>query len=323
MYDYGNVTLEALPVRQAPETVPSVATVDVHKLLNLWASELSPASRETYSACLQDFTRYTNSLDVADAVSRLLASGKSSAKAVLIQYKADLHEGRGLAPNTVNLRLAALKSLLAFAEGLDVITWSVRVKPLKATVLRDTRGPSTSAVSAMIDAAGDRGDAKGTRDVAIMRCFHDLGLRRNELRMIDLADVDLEAGTVSILGKGRTEKQRLTLPAATCRALATWLEARGDQPGAIFTSVSNHGKGQRMSGAAIYSVIRSLGRAAGVTTSPHRLRHRSITTACELEVDLGKVQRFSRHQSVEMIGRYRDNLEDAGGAIACKVAATV
>ena len=314
---------DQLPAVVAPEAVPSVATVDVPRLLNLWASELSPASRETYSACLVDFTRFACCLDVADAVGRLLAAGKSAAKALLIAYKSDLFEARGLSPNTTNLRLAAVKSLLAFAEGLDLIGWTVKVKPIASTVLRDTRGPSTEAVKGMIAAAGSRGDAKGSRDTCIMRMFHDLGLRRKELRGIDLADVDLEAGTVSILGKGRTEKQRLTLPAPTCRALADWLAVRGDHDGAVFTSLSNRGRGQRMTGAAIYSVIRGLGRAAGVTTSPHRLRHRSITTACECEPDLGKVQRFSRHTSHDMVMRYRDGLEDAGGAIAALVAATV
>ena len=43
---------------------------------------------------------------------------------------------------------------------------------------------------------------------------------------LDSTDLDLEAGTVAVLGKGRTAKVPLTLPEPTQDALRAWLEAR-------------------------------------------------------------------------------------------------
>ncbi len=48
--------------------------------------------------------------------------------------------------------------------------------------------------------------------MAILRCLYDLGLRRAEVVRLDLEDLDLAGGTVGILGKGRTQKMKLTLP---------------------------------------------------------------------------------------------------------------
>ena len=61
--------------------------------------------------------------------------------------------------------------------------------------------------------------AKGIRDRAILRLLHDLALRRGEVVGLDAKDLDLEAGTVAVLGKGRTGKVNLSLPEPTREAL--------------------------------------------------------------------------------------------------------
>jgi integrase/recombinase XerC len=73
------------------------------------------------------------------------------------------------------------------------------------------------------------------RDRALLRCLYDLGLRRAEVLNLDLEDLDLEAGTVAVLGKGRTSKVKLTLPPETRKALEAWIGVRGVAPGPLFT----------------------------------------------------------------------------------------
>ena len=53
------------------------------------------------------------------------------------------------------------------------------------------------------------------RDRAVVRLLFDLGLRRIEVGRLDRADLDLRAATLDVLGKGRREKVRLTLPGPT------------------------------------------------------------------------------------------------------------
>jgi integrase len=290
--------------------------------MDRWASTLSKQTQTTYSAALVDFTAFAGSVDAAAALSGLCA-GRQRAKIILIEYQASMHKVRELAPATVNLRLAAIKSFLAFAEDLDVIDWTIRIKPIKSAILRDTSGPGVDALQGMLDQANDRDDAKGRRDTAIVRLLFDLGLRRKEVVGLDLVDVDLVTGRLSVLGKARTEKEWITLPPETSRAIAAWIEFRGSDDGPLFIGLHRGAKGDRLSGQAVYAVIRALGDGQGLKTSPHRIRHSAITTACSVEKDLHRVKRFSRHQSTEMINRYVDGLEDAGGETAKLVAATL
>ena len=67
-----------------------------------------------------------------------------------------------------------------------------------------------------------------------MRFLHDMALRRAEAVGIDLADLDFEAGTVEVLGKGKTAKVRLTMPPPVRAAVTAWLDDRGREPGPLF-----------------------------------------------------------------------------------------
>src|SRR5262249_51969475 len=108
----------------------------------------------------------------------------------------------------------------------------------------------------VLAALDGRTDAKGLRDRALLRLLFDLGLRRAEAVGLDVGDLDLEAGTADVLGKGRTQKVRLTLPGPTREALAAWLAVRGPPPGPLLTSCGRAGKGT--------------GPPAGSAGGPHR-----------------------------------------------------
>ena len=157
-----------------------------------------------------------------------------------------------------------------------------------------------------------------------MRLLYGLALRRAEVVGLDVADVDLEAGTVGVLGKGRTQRIALTLPAASLEALRAWLAVRGPEPGPLFVNCDRAEKGQRLTGTSLHRLVRRLGAAVGLTVRPHGLRHAAITQALDLTGgDLRRFQRFSRHRDVRTIGRYDDNRQDLGGEVARQVAGSV
>jgi len=167
----------------------------------------------------------------------------------------------------------------------------------------------------MLELAQSRGDKKGIRDFAILRLLYDLALRRGEVVALDLVDIDINNKTIKIIGKGRSEKETLSLPQPTLDAIRSWIDVRGDDPGPLFVNFDRAGKGERLTGTAVYQIVHSLGIQVGVETRPHGIRHSSIS-ACVAQFPLPDVQRFSRHKKLETLAVYLDQLD---GGIQAKI----
>jgi len=291
------------------------------RFLDHWLSNLgSDRTRETYGQGLREWMDFTSSGSVEDGVALLFTLGPMKANALVYDFRRSLVE-KDVAPSTVNARLTAIRSLVKHASALGVIGWTLNVPGLKIESYRDTTGPGRRAVRAAVETLQDRGDAKGKRDVAIVRLLHDLALRRGEVIRLDVEDLDLEAGTVAIIGKGRTEKVRYTLPDPTKAALADWMEARGPEPGPLFTNFNRAGRRGRLSPRAVNYIMEKLSKEIGATLRPHGLRHTSITQALDAtNGDVRAVQKFSRHRDLRTLTIYDDNRQDFHGQVARLVA---
>jgi integrase/recombinase XerC len=209
------------------------------------------------------------------------------------------------------------------ARLLGLVNWALEVEGLPSEPLRDTRGPGTAGVRALLARLAERpaGPAR-SRDTALVRLLFDLGLRRAEAVGLDVADVDLAGSCVWVKGKGRSERARLTLPGPTRAALSAWLADRGTEAGPLFHRLDRGGWGKgRLTGSAVYNVVRQLGAAASVRARPHGLRHAAITAALDAtNGDVRAVRRFSRHRDVRVLQRYDDNRQDLAGGVAARVA---
>lgn len=136
--------------------------------------------------------------------------------------------------------------------------------------------------------------------------------------------LDLDAGTVAVLGKGDGERELLTLPHETAAALRAWINVRGEEPGPLFVNFDRAGKGQRLTATSVYRMVRQLGERARVRVRPHGLRHGAITAVLDLNGgDVRAAQRFSRHLDVRPLTLYDDNREDLRGRMARLVAAAL
>jgi integrase/recombinase XerC len=284
----------------------------------------NPRTLAAYRRDLADFASFIGASSVEEASSRLIDAKHGAANALAHDYKANMIE-RGLQAATVNRRLAALRSLVKLANVLGLVPWRLSVESMKAAPYRDTRGPGTAALRDTLRAVAEPGDAKALRDVALLRLLHDVGLRRGEVVTLDLADVDMDRNCIWILGKGRTQREMITLPPPTLAALAKWISVRNPGPGALFHNFDRAGKGGgRLTGAGVYAIVRAAGEMAGAKVRPHGLRHLAITTALDgCNGDVRKVQRFSRHKNMQVLFAYDDNRRDMGSEVANLVAALV
>ncbi len=304
----------------------SIAQVTQINLIQSFLSGRNQKTIDAYRQDLEDFKQFLKASTVDEAAKTLLSCGHGQANALALAYKTNLID-RGLQSATVNRRLAPLRSLVKLARTLGMITFTLEIRNMKNQVYRDTKGPGKAGYKAILDKARlGRKEPKAIRDQAILHLLYDLGLRRGEVVSLDLADLNLETGTLAVIGKGKTQKISLTLPTETKAALYSWLQIRGGDPGPLFTNLDPAKKGNnRLSGNGLYRIIRDLGKKAGLKSiKPHGLRHSAITEALTLtNGNYRAVVKFSRHANIQTITLYDDNRQDIGGSIAQMIASSV
>lgn len=312
------------PVRAGSTAPATVATAA--RLVDAFMSGRGARTMEAYQQDLAEFTRWMGAGSPQAAAGVLLGFGHGLANETALRYRSALVE-RGLSPATVNRRLAAVRSLVKLARTLGMVPWSLEVSGVKWEAYRDTRGPGVDGFRAVVVELNrriDAGDPKATRDRAAVRLLYDLGLRRGEVVGLDVEHVDLAAGVVRILGKGRTQREERTLPEPTKAALTRWLDVRGRAAGPLFVNFDRAGKGERLTGRGLAYVVKLAGEAAGVVVRPHGLRHAAITAALDATGgDLRAVQRFSRHRDPRTLMKYDDNRTDLGGKVAAIIAGAI
>jgi integrase/recombinase XerC len=316
------VGTELVPVAQTP----LATTANAADLFEAWLAGRNANTVRSYIKDIKDFCRFlspgSKNRDDLAAVEAFLAVSHGKANQVGMKYRAHLNE-RGLAPGTVARRLSTLRSMVTAARRIGRIAWSLDVDGPRSEPYRDTRGPGLDGWRAILKKAGELATTpRGKRDMALCLLMHDLGLRRGECVALDLVDVELnENPSVAIVGKGKTEQERLTLTPRPCAALRDWIISRGSAPGPLFTRLDTGASVDlgRLTGDSVARMVTRLGSLAGLSRKalPHGLRHQGITRLLDLLAgDVRKVQRFSRHAKVETVMRYDDARRDDAGALA-------
>ncbi len=292
------------------------------RLLEQFLLRLSPATAAVYRDGLKAFARWLGTSPV-QAVAYLTSCGSLEAATITLEFQKSLQEA-GRAPQTVHARLKALRSLVRLAQLGRVCDYELDVVYPTVSHYRNTAGPGTEVVQALLQAARAQAEEKAARDVAMLRLLYDLGLRRGEVASLRLVDLNLQASRIAILGKGQEDRTDLTLPPGTRQALQAWLEWRGDAEGPLFHRL-DPGRTEDpspLTGRAIWHVVLTLSVKAGVKRVwPHGIRHSAITAALDAGYDIRVVQRFSRHKSIATVVIYDDNRKDLAGQVATAMAA--
>ena len=285
--------------------VPTVT--DWERVLTDWlATKRSHHTRRVYCKDIDNFLA-----DLNLELGKFLSLDRHGAYALVSRYKGDLIQ-KGLKSATINRRLAAIKSLVAFSYNCGHCEFMLEaVKGEKMSAYRDTSGIDPEAFKRVLSAI-DRGSLKGIRDYALMMLLWSNALRRSEVSKANIGDFDPVAKTLRIYGKGRgNNSEIISLGSGTVTAIEAWLEARGehDPDKALFVSVNAGYKDGRLSTQGIYNIVKSRCQDAGISKvmSPHRVRHSAITAALEATGgDVRRVQKLSRHSSLNTLLIYDD-----------------
>lgn len=220
---------------------------------------------------------------------------------LLRAYLAWLHE-QGYAKATIARRVAAVRAWCRFLCRQGI---------LENNPADGLRGPrqdkklphflSVDAISQLLETP-PTDTPLGVRDRAILETLYSAGLRVSELTGLDLTDVDMESGLITVRGKGKRERLAL-LGKPARQALAEWLAARAQltakQPQASLAVFVNQ-RGSRLTTRSVGRLLEKYLKQAGLDprTSPHTLRHSFATHLLDNGADIRSVQELLGHQSL-------------------------
>lgn len=242
---------------------------DVEKLTTWLAAEHTPLREVTYPA-LEQFTAALFELGIAETTRKRIVSG--------------------------------IKSFFHFLRISDFIAED-------PSLLLETPRPglhlpevlTLSEIDALI-AAIDPDSAEADRNRAIMETLYGCGLRVSELTNLEIGRINFAEGFITVLGKGSKERIVPMSPVAADRiqeylhGSRTEVKIKPGEEGILFLNRRGH----RLTRQMIFTIVRRLAEAAGVTKtiSPHTMRHSFATHLLEGGANLLSIQQMLGHESV-------------------------
>ena len=245
------------------------------------------ASENTVAAYRRDLTRFVGSLGEIPT---------ARIKSHHVQQFAGTLHARGLSPRTIARHLSSVRSFFDYL----VRHREVGANPasgVRAPKQRE-RLPKTLDPDQTAQLFSERAEsAIEVRDRAMLELLYGSGIRLAELVDIDIRDLDLANGFVTVTGKGRKTRV-VPIGKAALDAVEAWLakrpEASGREP--LFTSRGR----ARMSARNVQLRLKKI--AARTTGNdgvhPHLLRHSFASHLLESSGDLRAVQELLGHADI-------------------------
>jgi site-specific recombinase XerD len=237
-----------------------------------------------------------SALDIADLDAPLIGD--------FLNY---LEQDRGNGPRTRNARLAAVRSMFAYAalrhpEHAETIArvLAIPAKKFDRALVTWLTEPEVNALLA----APDKTTWAGRRDHAMLALAAQAGLRVSELTGLTRGDVFLGTGPhVSCHGKGR--KQRITpLATVTVGVLRAWLAERHGEP--VQPLFPNRTGGQLSRDAVEKRLAQHVAAAAAECLSlkaknvtAHTLRHTAAMRLLHAGVDTSVIALWLGHEQAD------------------------
>jgi integrase/recombinase XerD len=263
----------------------------------------SPQTQKTYHALLLNFVAWAERQGIKDwtqvTLSHLMAFMEHERTRAL--KDAPPESGKKLSSETLYLQIAALRAFYAFAEGEKHLAqnmaenlsfprrWKRLPKWLSDAEIEQLLEPETIA------------DPPALCDQAALELAYASGLRLAELRGIRLEQLHLEAGFVTVIGKGNKERV-VPLGRKAVAAIQRYLEAgrpklvTAKSPANLFLTR----RGTPFAAVTMWERIKRRAARAGLerNITPHMLRHSFATHLLEHGADLRVIQELLGHASI-------------------------
>jgi len=217
-------------------------------------------------------------------------------QAAVLKYLASLRQN-GLKESTIQRRRSALSTWYSYLQDQDLredhparhLPKLQKSRPLPKLL-------SERDVEALLDAP-DTTTPTGVRDRCMLEILYATGLRVTELVSLSLANIDMAAGLVRVIGKG--DKERLVPFGEEAEQwLQQWLALRPTKHTTSFLFAGRSGKA--MTRQNFWLRIKQYAKEAEVypLPSPHTLRHAFATHLLNHGADLRAVQMLLGHANI-------------------------
>lgn len=237
-------------------------------------------------------------------------------------FLSDIESSRHCSIATRNQRLTAIHALARFIgeHSPEHIDWCTQVRyvPFKKGTHAMVPYLDKPEIDALL-ACPDRRTAQGRRDHGLLLFLYNSGARADEAAQLTIGNLDLDAASVSIIGKGRKQRH-CPLWLVTVGELSALVGQRPSQErvflnrcGAPITRFGVHALVERTALAA-RTAMPSLTKKR---VSPHSIRHSTATHLLRAGVDINTVRAWLGHVSLDTTNIYAEiDLEGKAKALA-------
>jgi site-specific recombinase XerD len=309
------VASDLVPI--APKLTPAqyAGLADVPPELEWLANITNLKTRRFYKSDVAEFSAFTGLREPAQL--------RTVARAHVLAWRKAL-EGRGLSPASIRRKLSALSSLFDYLCERNAVAGN----PVDG-VKRPAANGNEGSTPALGDAQARRlleapapDTLKGVRDRAILATLLYHGIRREELCLLRLRDLQSRQGVVHFRIKGKRDKIRFVpVHPMAQRLIGEYLAMAkhgGGRDGAhldgpLFRPVKNNSTGtlnKHLNPASVYrNIVAKYGRETGVNIEVnglcvHSMRATAATNALSNEADIAKVQEWLGHANVSTTRLY-------------------
>jgi integrase/recombinase XerD len=260
------------------------------------------AAANTVVSYQRDLVRYAEFLH-GRGVSDPAAVVESDVTEFLASLREGAPERPPLSASSAARTLVAVRGFHKFLalEGAAPTDPAVGVAPPKAPK-RLPKAISVTDIETLLSAASAGDTPAALRDRALVEVLYGGGARISEAVGLDLDDLDLDEGSVRLLGKGSRERivplgryAQVAVKAYTVRGRPAMVLKGAGTP-ALFVNQRGGRLSRQGAWAAIHAAAERVG--LGEKVSPHTLRHSFATHLLDGGADVRVVQELLGHASV-------------------------
>ncbi|MEO8475512.1 MAG: tyrosine recombinase, partial [Actinomycetota bacterium] len=247
-------------------------------------------SSNTLAAYRRDLGRYVKFLEARD-ISDPADVDESSIRSYVASVSASTHgeDERAYRATSVARMLSSVRSFHRFLVRDGVTSRDPASAVAQPKLPRQLPHPLSVEDTRRLLEAPDTTSTSGLRDAAILELLYGAGMRISELTALDIDDLDLDTGSVRVMGKGGKERE-VPLGSFARDAVEAYLTrgrpalASATSRGALFLNT----RGGRLTRQIGNRLVATHARAAGIEgrVTPHSLRHSFATHLLDGGADL-------------------------------------